>query len=229
MKSPSSFTTRICKTEKASSFSLNFFESLKKRAWQDQAEKIVKSKSLNAMYAKYLLEVAPMLEIEQEDVEPHLFTRLSNIEYLVIINQRQSISNYCINTCDEIGMESDEFLIWVFEETTKEEQQRYSENKQWSVFQSVIGDLFKKPRYKRLAVAVKAAGKLVATNLSLYYITKKETTKIDFAEIHSITPMEYGVRIQTTHRDATPDTYITGDGRFTYMLLCYIQGQKLRE
>ena len=36
--------------------------------------------------------------------------------------------------------------------------------------------------------------------------------------------MKNGVRIQANLKNAMPDTYVTGDGRFTYALLQYAQG-----
>ena len=36
--------------------------------------------------------------------------------------------------------------------------------------------------------------------------------------------MKNGIRIQAITSGATPETFITGDGRFTYALLQYAQG-----
>lgn len=211
----------------SSSFSLRLFESLVKQAWKDQAKQIIKSKSLNAKHADYLLNVAPALEIEDKDVEPHLFTRLANIEHLVCINRGQPISKISTGLHNEIDMANGEFLIWVFVEALKVEQQRFSEDKQWTVFQSIVNNLFMKSRYKELDIKLEDVGKLAISNQNLYYVTKKETTRVGFADIYAITPMKDGVQIQTTQRGTTPNTYITGDGRFTYALLRYAQDQKL--
>ena len=209
----------------SASFSLRLFEDLVKRAWQDQAKQIIKSKSLNAGHANYLRDLATTLEIEDKDVEPHLFQRLANVEYLVCIDQRQPIAKIFTEIQVEFDLVDDESIIWVFEEATKVEQQRFSSDKQWTVFQSIINSLFNKPRYKELAVTAEATGRLAITNQNLYYLTEKEMTKIGFSDIYSITPMKDGVRIQTTQKDTTSKTYITGDGRFAYALLRYAQEQ----
>lgn len=210
------------------SFSSHLFKSLVKHIWEEQANQIIKSKSPNAEHAKYLLNVAPALQIEDKDVAQYLFTRLSNIEHLVSINQKQLISKSFTEMHQVIDMVNDESLIWVFEETLILQQQRSSETKQWTIFQSIVNNLFKKSRYKKLEVIVEAVGKLAITSQNIYFITKKETKKLNYSDIYDITPMQDGVRIQTTQKDTTPNTYITGDGRFTFTLLRYAQDQKLK-
>ena len=170
-----------------------------------------------------MLNLALELEIEDKDVEQYLFTRLSNIEHLVNINQMQPISRSFTGIHQLMDMVNDESLIWVFEETLMLKRQNSNENKKWTEFQSIVNILFKKSRYKQLEVIVEAVGKLAITSQNIYFITKKETIKVNYADIYDITPMQDGVRIQTTQRDSTPNTYITGDGRFIYTLLRYAQ------
>jgi hypothetical protein len=211
------------------SFSLRLFESLVRRAWHDQAKQIVKRKVVNAEHANYILSVASALEVEDKDVDSNLFVRLANIEHLACINQNQPISKRFTEMENRIKLSDDETLIWVFEEALKLERHKRTEEKQWSVFQSLVYNLFKKSRYKKLSATVEATGDLAISNKNLYYVTKNETSIINFLAIHSITPMKDGVRIQSAQGDAVPDTYITGDGRFTYALLRYAQEQKFAE
>ena len=221
----SKLTSAIEKCKPSSLFSQSLFNSLVKREWQDQAIRIIKSKELNGEKANYLLDIAPALEIEDKDVEPHLFTRLSNIEHLERIQQMKSIADVFSGSQIEIELENDESVIWVFKETLDVEQSRFSSDKEWTVFQSILNNLFKKSRYKELEAKVESVGKLIVTNQFLHYVTNKNITKIAYSEIYSITPLKEGVRIQTTQRDSTPSTYITGDGRFTYALLRYATDQ----
>lgn len=212
----------------ASPFLLRQFEKLIIRTWQEQAEQIVRSKSLNHRHANYLLAVAPVLAIEDKDVEPYLFQRLANIQHLECINQGKPALKVFTTLDDGIDLAHDEAVVWVFEDVMKaEQQQSRAEDQQWSIFRSILNSLFNKSRYKdkELTVKVEAAGNLTITNQSLYYVTKGEVTEICLADIHSITPMKDGIRIQTTQRNTTPDTYITGDGRFTYALLCHVRGR----
>lgn len=210
------------------SFSLRPFESLVRCAWHDQAKQIVKRKVVNAEHANYILSVAPALEIEDKDVGSNLFVRLANIEHLARINQNQPISKRFTEMEDRIKLSDDETLIWVFEGAIKLERHKRAEGKHWSVFQSLLNN-FKKSRYKELSALAVAAGDLAISNQNLYYVTKNETAIISFLAIHSITPVKDGVRIQSAQGDAMPDTYITGDGRFTYALLRYAQEQKFAE
>lgn len=215
-----------CKPQ--SNFSLSLFESLIRRAWQDQAKEVLKSQPLNSNHAKYLLAVAPELEIQDKDVEPYLFSKLANLENLICINQNKAVSINSSVLNNKIDLIDDEALLWVFEDTLKVEQLRYSKEKQWSVFQSIVNNLFSKSRYKELAIKTEAAGYLAITNQHYYYITKEKTIKVRITDIYSITPMKDGVRIQTTQRNTTPNTYLTGDGRFTYALLCYAQNLQIK-
>ncbi len=221
------FKQTIDECKPSSSFSQDLFISLLKREWQDQALQIVKSKSLNCTHADYLLSVAAYLGIDGKEVEPHLFSRLANIKYLAKLNQNENISYLAKEVHDELEMLVDESIIWVFEETVKEKQQKEAEEKQWSVFYAVVNNLFNKSRYKELEVKVEGTGKFVITNRSIYYLDGKDVTKIDFADIYSLTPLKDGIRIQSTQRDTMPNTYITGDGRFTYALLRYATEQNI--
>lgn len=224
----SSFDTTVNECKPSSPFSWSLFTSLVKREWQDQAKQILKSESPNAEQANNLLRVAPILEIEDKDVEPHLFTRLANVEFLACINQNQSISARSPELREKVDIADDEVLIWVFDEVLKVEAHRVTTtDKQWTVFQSILSNLFNKSRYKQFNEEVEDTGQLAITNQALHYVTKKGLTKIKFEDIYSTTPLKDGVRIQATKRDATPNTYITGDGRFTYTLLQYAADQKV--
>ena len=127
---------------------------------------------------------------------------------------------------DKVEMADDEVLIWVIEEVLKVETQRDTTDQQWTVFRSIINNLFNKSRYKQFDEKVEETGQLAITNRGFHYVTKNGSTKIEFEDIYSTTPLKDGVRIQTTQRDTTPNTYITGDGRFTYTLLRYAADQK---
>ena len=223
------FAEALLDCRPSASFSLRTFESLVKRAWQEHAKQTVKSKLLYADRANYLLNIARTLSIEDQDVEPYLFTRLANIEHLARLNQKQSAIKNFSSVEDKMLLLHGESLIWVFEQAKKVVQNRYSEQKPWSIYQSILNNLFKRSRYKELAVTTEAIGQLAITNQRILYITPKETLHVDFAEIYSVIPMQDGVRIQTTHRDTVPNTYITGDGRFTYALLRYAQDQSVTE
>lgn len=216
-------TLQICKPR--TQFSNALFESLLKRTWENQSKEVLKTKSLNSKHAAYMLAISSELGIGEEDVEPYLFYKLSNLEYLISIYENKPFSDINSKWSDEIVLEDGESLLWIFEDTMKLEQQRYSGQKEWTVFQSIIDNLFSKSQYKELAVKVDASGNLIITNKHYYYKSKEEFTKVAFDEINSITPMKNGVCIQTAHRDSMPTTYETGDGRFTYVLLRYAQDQ----
>ena len=209
----------------SSVFSPNLFETLIRRAWQEQATRLVQSKSLNSEYANNLLGTAKALELEDRDVTPYLFLRLSNIEHLVGIQQGRAPSKSFPAARDEIDMESTESLIWMFEGVRKVGQKRYVEHSKWTLLQSILNNLFRRSRYREQEVEVQAQGKLVITDRNVYYVSEQGSTKLDLADIYAVTPLADGVRIQPVYRDSRSSTYITGDGRFTYALLRYVQGQ----
>ena len=88
----------------------------------------------------------------------------------------------------------------------------------------LMNNIMMKKRYKELAVKIEESGTLLVTNQGLYYKNNKTILQTKFSDIHSITPMKNGVRIQANLSGAMPDTYVTGDGCFTYALLQYSQG-----
>ncbi len=209
----------------SSAFSLNLFETLTRRVWQEQATRLVKSKSLNPEYANTLLDIAKSLGLEDRDVTPYLFLRLSNIEHLACIQQGRVPSKSFPVAQDKMNMESTESLIWMFEGVREVGQKRHVEHSKWSLLQSILNNLFRKSRYRERIVEVQAQGSLTITDQNIYYVSEQGTTKLGLADIYAITPLADGVRIQPVYKDSTSSTYITGDGRFTYALLRYVQGQ----
>ena len=206
----------------ASKFSSDLFASLLTHIWEDHAKYALKARPLDPVSGNYLLEIASNLNINERDVEDYLFFRLSNIEALTIIQQKQSLRPIKDQSI-EIEMGNDESLIWIFEGTSKIDQQRYAQNPQTTIFQTIINNLFSKSRYKELETKVETSGKLAITDQNLYYLSEKDSIRIALSDFYSITPMKDGVRIQTTQKSATPSTFITGDGRFTYELIRYVQ------
>ena len=211
-----------CKpTEK---FSQPHFKKLVVKIWQQQAKLIVKSASFNLDVTKALLHIANGLEINNEDVDDYLLTRLENLECLNRIQNMQAIEKSFEHVPEGVELEQHEAIVWEFKNTAKQEQQRYSQDKQWTVLSSVLNNILTKKRYKDLAVKIEESGTLFITNQSLYYKNNNDVTQTKYREIYSITPIKNGVKIQARTKGAMPDTYVTGDGRFTYALLQYAQG-----
>ncbi len=205
-------------------FSQSHFKELVVKAWQKQAELVVKNPSLNLVVTNALLSIADELDITNQDVDDYLLIRLSNIEHLHLIQNKQIVEKCFTSTHEDIEFNQHESIVWEFKDTTKSEQQRYSQDKQWTVFNSVMNSVLIKKRYKELAVKIEESGTLIVTNQSLYYKNNNDVMQTKYSEIHSITPMKNGVRIQANISGSMPDTYVTGDGRFTYTLLQYAQG-----
>ena len=208
----------------ASNFSYDLFSDLLKQGWEMHAKEVLNQKPLDPSRANYLLEIASNLKIFDSDVESNLLYRLSNLDPLVRIQQNQelpSIQAYNI----AIEFAQDESLYWVFENTFKIDQHRYAQSPQTTIFQTILNNLFSKSRYKELDVNAEDSGKLAITNQNLYYVSEIEFIKIALSEFYSVTPMKEGVRIQTTERTSMPSTFVTGDGRFTYELLLYLQNK----
>jgi len=211
-----------CKT--AENFSIVQFKSLVIEAWQKQAKLVVKDPQLDVESAKILLDIANGFGIKNADVDEYLLVRLSNIEHLEQLQNHQTIKQSVAHLPDEFEFESEEVSVWRFEETTRNEPQRYSQEKEWTVLRSVMNNVFMKKRYKALATKIEESGVLVVTNQGLHYKNKTSVSSIKYSEFYSVTPMKNGLRVQSKHSNAMPETYITGDGRFMYALLQYAQG-----
>lgn len=220
----SDVVTSIQSCKPSAQFSETHFRELVSKAWLKQAKPIVKSASLNLAAAKVLLLIADGFDFNNQDVDDYLLVRLSNIEYLDRLQKNQPIDKSFNDIPQDIELGEHETIVWEFQNIQKTEQQRYSQEKQWTVFGTVLSNIMMKKRYKELAVKIEESGILLVTNQGLHYKNNKTILQTKFSEIHSITPMKNGVRIQANLRGAMPDTYVTGDGRFTYALLQYAQG-----
>ncbi len=215
-------TMQSCNPSKQ--FSESLFKVLVLKAWLKQAELIIKDSSLNLAGTKILLRIADGFGINNQDVDDYLLVRLSNVEHFERLQNNQPIGKDFGDAPEGIDLEQNEVIVWEFSDTTRTEQQRYSQEKQWTVFSTVLNNIMMKKRYKELAVKIEESGALLVTNQGLYYKNNKALLQTKFSDIHSITPMKNGVRIQANLKGAMPDTYVTGDGRFTYALLQYAQG-----
>ena len=204
-------------------FSKPHFKELFIKVWQEQAKRTIKGSSPDLLTAKKLVHLADGFKINDDDVEEYLYTRLFNVEYLELLQNKESF-NVSLEAPMGIELNNDESIVWKFKQITKQEQQRYSHEKQWTVFNSVLNSTLMKKRYKGLAVKSEKSGVLLVTNQGLHYQHNNAVTQIKFSDIHSITPMKNGIRVQARTKGAMPDTYVTGDGRFTYALLQYAQG-----
>jgi len=208
----------------SSQFSESQFKELVLKVWLKQAILVVKDTSLNPTATKVLLGIADEFGISNEDVDDYLLVRLSNAEHLDCLQKNQTISKIFDTVPESIELEQHESIVWEFNNTARTEQQRFSQEKQWTVLSSVLNNIFMRKRYKELAIKTEESGTLFVTNQGLHYKNNHTISQTKFSEIHSVTPMKNGVRIQTNLTGAMPDTYVTGDGRFTYALLQYAQG-----
>jgi len=204
-------------------FLKSHFKELVVKNWLKQAEAHIKEPSPDFAATNVLIRIAESFDISDEDVEGYLVTRLTNLEYLECIEKNQVIEKEFEHQA-EIDLNREEIIVWEFKNTAKNEQQRYSQDKQWTVLSSVLNNILIKKRYKDLAVKVEESGVLIVTNQSIYYKVRNDITQLKFSDIYSITPMKDGVRIQASTKGSMPDTYVTGDGRFTYTLLQYAKG-----
>jgi hypothetical protein len=204
-------------------FSEHHFKKICVQAWQDEAKRVASNTSLDISSAKNLLKIAEALKITGKDTEPYLFSRLTHVEYLAALQNNQPVKMKIEKVPDLMELESNEYVIWEFKDTEKTEQEKFSQQKEWTILSSVLDNLLMRSRYKELDQKIEEAGNLFVTNQSLYYQVKDSVTQTKFTDIHSITPLKNGVRVQPHLRDAMPETYITGDGRFTYALLQYAQ------
>lgn len=207
-------------------FSSAHFKELFTKYWSEHAALIVKESSLNLIAAKNLLFIADEFNLTDKDVDDFLYTRLSNFEHLDRINQEKASEKFIGLVPDSIKFDEGEYIIWQFENTDKSEQEKYSQQKSWTILNSLFDNMIMKSRYKALDVRVEESGNLIVTNQGLYYLHRDSVKETKFTDVHSITPMKHGIRIQAIQKSATPDTYITGDGRYTYALLQYAQGKK---
>ncbi|MFK7815281.1 MAG: hypothetical protein AB8B92_03015 [Gammaproteobacteria bacterium] len=207
----------------SANFSEVQFNELVVKAWLEQAKLVVKDPALNSNATKNLLRIADKFNINSEDVDDYLIVRLSNVEHLERIQNKQTIEKEFDLAAGDIVLMQNEKIIWEFKSTTRLEQQRHAQGKQWTVFSSVLNNILMRKRYKELAIKVDESGTLLVTNHSLYYKSNDVKVQTKFTDIHSVTPMRDGVRVQARTTGAMPDTYITGDGRFTYALLQYAQ------
>ncbi|QMU61495.1 MAG: hypothetical protein GKR92_07210 [Gammaproteobacteria bacterium] len=213
---------RSCKS--TAQFLDSQFNELVAKAWHKQADIVVKDSSYNLVATKNLLCIADEFGIDKADDDDYKLVRLLNAEYLDRIQNNQFIEKSFPQVLEGIELGQGERVVWEFKETAKSEPQRHAQEKQWTVFSSVLNNILMRKRYNELAIKIEKSGVLIITNQGLFYKINNSISQTKYSEIHSLTPMKNGVRVQANLSGAMPDTYVTGDGRFTYALLQYAQG-----
>ncbi len=204
-------------------FSPYYYTKLLIHIWEEEAINITKSFNSSEHQASCLLQIAEKLGIEQKDVETSLFGRLEHIKYIQEIQNNNLISKTFDEKFDELEFDEDEKITWVFNNAGLEEERRYSQEKSYSIFKTVLDSTLLRSRYKTLSTYREDAGRLIVTNKNLYYLKNNKQDQIEIQNIYSVTPMRDGIKIQSKSRNSMPKTFITGDGRFTYCLLGYVQ------
>ena len=130
---------------------------------------MLKVRLLNLAAVKNLLLIADGFDFNNQDVDDNLLVRLSNAEHLDRLQNNQPIDKSFDDIPEGIEFGEHEIIVWEFQNIQKSEQQRYSQEKQWTVFRSVLNNIMMKKRYKELAVKIEESGTLLVTNQGLHY------------------------------------------------------------
>lgn len=76
--------------------------------------------------------------------------------------------------------------------------------------------IFNSTPAERAYVATVGRGTLLLTNKNLYFVSSAKTLRIPYAKILSFEPFKDGIGIHRDAASAKPQTFVTGDGWFTY-------------
>ncbi len=201
-----------CKPSTA--FSPSVFNSMLRKAWHKQAKATLRESLPSSADAKAMLVLAQNLDIQEIDIEEFLLLKLENLEHLELLNQGLPLKKEF--THQEIVDQKS--IIWIFTTVERQEQKTKPSDDEWTIVQSILNSVLNRSRYKKLDVNTEEKGELIITSKNLHYVREQERKKIAYTEIHSVTPMKDGIRIQMNRSGAMPETFITGDGRFTYEL-----------
>jgi hypothetical protein len=199
--------------------------------WETTVETFLSDKLINAREEERLLAYARYFGLADEELDRNgAFTRVVKSIVLRELCEGKIPQRVQIEGKSPFNFQKNEKIIWVFKNVQYYEDRK---RRQYVGGHSGFSIRIAKGVYYRVGAfkghpvdtverVYLGTGMLVVTDRHLYFKSEQKAFRIRLDKIIMIEPYSDGVAIQRDAQTALPQTFITGDGWFTYNLLVNI-------
>ena len=189
---------------------------------------VEKNKNLPSEIAAWIALLHELSPDESLFVSKNFITQQQNLLAIRALRANQLPNCNCNPENFSIAFRDNETVWWCFDKSHVEQLKPVKHKRQWSVVRQVIDGLFRKKPKQSLERKNLGEGKILITNQRVCFESDENSVATEYANIYSCTPVENGVRLQSTQLTSIPQTYCCEDGRLLYGFIRYAQKLSLR-
>ncbi len=197
--------------------------------WENTVDKVLDDGVLTKEEEEKLVRFKEHFNLTQDELNKREgIIRLTKAAVLRDILEGKIPKRVIISDQNPFNLQKNETLIWVFSRTEYLEDRvvkQYAGRSTGVSIRIAKGIYYRTNEFKGYPVIHTEKrsidiGSLGITNKHIYFVGSSKIFRVNLQKIVSFTPYDDGVGIQKDNATAKPQTFITGDGWFTYNLLC---------
>ena len=201
-------------------------------AWEQTVEGFLEDGELSEVEENIIVSANDALELTQNELDKNgAYTRLVRAGALRDILQGRPSTRFKFEGLIPFNLQKSEVLLWIFPNTRYLEdrtRREYRGGHSGVSIRLMKGVYYRTGTFRGHPVDTVQrthvdTGLFGVTNKHVYFVGPKKSLRIRHDKIVSLTPFEDGVGIHRDAQSAKPQIFITGDGWFTYNLLCNAQ------
>ena len=184
---------------------------------------VEKNKNLSFEIAAWIALLHELSPDESLFINKNFIAQQQNLFAMQALQANQLPDCNCNPVNFSIVFRDNETLWWCFDKSYVEQLKPVKHKRQWSVIMQVIDGLYRKKQKQSLERKNLGEGKILITNQRVYFESDENSVATEYANIYSCTPVENGVRLQSTQPTSIPQAYYCEDGRLFYGFVKYAQ------
>ena len=191
------------------------------RALEYFATEYIDINQLTASDIKAWLEMLDELSLDNSlFVNRHFLAQQYNLPALMQLRHHNLPDSNRHPANYSIDMREQETLWWCFDACEIQQDTPVKEKRDWSVIMHLIESISNKQK-NTLQSHSMAEGRLLVTNLRIYFESDNYRDELEHKQIYSCTPTKNGVRLQSKLMQSSAQTYLCEDARLLYEFIQY--------
>lgn len=229
-----SLETTISEIEKSHSVSIGDRKTLLIKSWENAVEDFLSDGILEKTEENRLMDFKEHFFLSQDDLNKNgTLTKTTQAAIVRDILNGLIPERVKIDGNLPINFQKDEKIVWVFHNSKYLEdktRRQYVGGSQGVSVRIAKGVYYRTSSFKGHAVEYTErvhldTGLLVITNKNIYFAGSKKSLRLPYGKIVSFEPYGDGIGIMRDAATAKPQTFVTGDGWFTYNIVINLAQQ----